>query len=153
MVKNGHLGQKSGSGFYLHEKGKVPGKDEARKPNPELEKLIKEAQKQAKDAGKSSKPFDAFRVMLPMFNEAVYAIQEGVVDPDDVDLAMQWGCGMTKGLLSTAEGKGLGWCLSELERYNQELGERFRPSWLLKKLVRARVENFASLKIEPVAAR
>src|SRR5262249_52783765 len=86
LVKAGHLGQKSGAGFYAHEKGQQPKKDEPKKLNPDLEKLLAEARKIAKNQGKASKPFDAFRVILPMFNEATYAIQEEVAQPGDVDV-------------------------------------------------------------------
>ena len=86
-----------------------------------------------------------------MFNEAIYAIQEHAVESSDVDTAMEWGCGMTKGLLTLAEEKGLEWCLSELESYQDCYGERFRPSWLLRKMVRAGIRDFSTLKATPVA--
>jgi hypothetical protein len=40
-----------------------------------------------------------------------------------------------------------------MEAYQQEHGERFRPSWLLKKLSRAKVKDFASLNKAPAAVR
>jgi 3-hydroxyacyl-CoA dehydrogenase len=150
LVAKKQLGQKTGAGFYVHEKGKPAGKDEARQTNPELASLLKEVAANS-PAAKSSKSFDAYRVLLPMFNEATYALQEKVVKPADVDVAMQWGCGMTKGLLTIAEDKGLDWCLSALESYQKELGERFRPSWLLRKLVRAGVHDFSKLGKTAVA--
>ena len=67
--------------------------------NPEITSLIAEANKVNKKPA-TSRPFDAHRILLPMFNEAIYALQEKVVEPADVDVAMQAGCGMNKGLLA-----------------------------------------------------
>lgn len=153
MIKSGFLGQKSGAGFFVHEKGVVPKKGEPKKINPELQKMIEAARKEAATDAKSSKQFEAYRVLLPMFNEAVYALQEGVIEPSDVDVAMEWGCGLTRGLLTIAEEKGLVWCLAELDGYHKDLGERFRSSWLLRKLVRAGIHDFSKLEQQPVAAR
>ncbi|MBC7997554.1 MAG: hypothetical protein IAF58_06415 [Leptolyngbya sp.] len=153
MIKSGFLGQKSGAGFFVHEKGVVPKKGEPKKINPELQQMIEAARKEAGTDRKSSKQFEAYRVLLPMFNEAVYALQEGVIETSDVDVAMEWGCGLTRGLLTIAEEKGLVWCLEELDGYHKDLGERFRSSWLLRKLVRAGIHDFSKLEQQPVAAR
>lgn len=153
MIKAGFLGQKSGAGFFIHEKGAIPKKGEPKKVNPELEKLIEAAKKEAKTDAKAGKKFEAYRVLLPMFNEAVYALQEHVIEHADVDVAMEYGCGLQRGLLTIAEEKGLAWCLTELDSYHQDLGERFRASWLLRKLVRAGVHDFSKLEQQPVAAR
>jgi 3-hydroxyacyl-CoA dehydrogenase len=144
LVAGGYLGQKSGSGFYMHEKGQAAGKSVAKKVNPELDSLI------AKASGKKhGDKFEAQRVILPMFNEAVYALQEKVVDTADVDTAMQWGCGMSKGLLTYAEKQGLKWCLEKLEHYQGIHGERFRPSWLLRKMVAAGIRDFSNSEKKP----
>jgi len=145
LVKAGCLGQKTGSGFYVHEQGVIPQKGEPRKVNPKLEEIIKEANADGK-LRRSSKKIDAYRIMLPMFNEALYALQEEVVAPADVDTGMKFGCGMKNGILSLAEEKGLEWCLNEILTHNKDLGERFRPSWYLKKLVRAGVTKFSQLE-------
>ena len=152
LVAAGCLGQKSGSGFYLHEQGAVPQKGEAKKTNPKLEEIIKELDADGK-VRKSSKKVDAHRIILPMFNEAMYALQEEVVTPADVDTGMEFGCGMKGGLLKIAQEKGLEWCLTEINSHHKELGERFRPSWYLKKLVRAKVENFSQLEQKQMAVR
>lgn len=151
MVEKKFLGQKSGAGFFIHEKGHIPQKGEAKKINPELEDLLNQARKLKPSAG-SAKAFDAYRVIMPMFNEALYAIQENVAAASDVDIAMQWGCGLNRGLVSIAEEKGLEWCLNELESQQEIHGERFRPAWMLRKLVRGRVHDFKTLSPEPVAA-
>lgn len=152
MVERGYLGQKKEAGFYLHPKGQQLKKDEPKPINPELKSLIEESRK-LKSPAKASASFDVHRIILPMFNEALYALQEKVVAVHDVDVAMQWGCGMSKGLLSLAEAKGLDWCLSELRTYEKLHGERFRPAWLATKFVRADLRDFKELKAEPVAAR
>ena len=77
-----------------------------------------------------------------------------MVTPEDVDTGMQFGCGMKGGILSLAKEKGLSWCLDEIMMHHKDLGERFRPSWYLKKLVRAGVKDFSQLKpAQPVASR
>lgn len=152
LVENKFYGQKSGAGFYQHPESQVRSKDEPKQLNPELARLIGAA-RQTSPATTSSRPFDVYRLLLPMLNEAIYAIQEQVVDAADVDVAMQWGCGMTKGLLSIAEEKGLDWCLKELEAYRAAYGERFRPAWLLRKLVKAGIHDFSKLEAAPLAVR
>ncbi len=153
MMDAGQLGQKSGAGFYVHDKDQPAKKGEPKKVNPKLAELIAQANKELGTMPKAPKKFDAFRVLLPMFNEAVYAIQEEVVEPADVDIAMEYGCGMSKGLLSIAADKGLSWCSDELDFYRNALGERFRAAWLLKKLVRAGVKDFSNLEPAPLAVR
>lgn len=142
MVKAGALGQKSGAGFYVHEKAPVKG--EAKKINPSLKDLIAQANKEVTLA-KSPRAFEANRVILPMLNEAIYCLQEQVVEANDIDIAMQNGCGFKVGLMAIAKEKGLAWCLNEINAYHKEQGERFRPSWLLGKLVGANVHDFSEL--------
>ncbi|MGH9548921.1 MAG: 3-hydroxyacyl-CoA dehydrogenase family protein, partial [Terriglobales bacterium] len=153
MVEAGQLGQKSGAGFFVHDKNQPPKKGEPKQVNPKLAELIKAANSEMKTTHKSNKQFDALRVILPMFNEATYALQETVVEPADVDVAMEFGCGMQRGLLTLARDKGLGWCLQELDQYHAALGERFRPSWLLHKLVRAGIKDFSNLEPAPATVR
>jgi 3-hydroxyacyl-CoA dehydrogenase len=151
MVEAKQLGQKSGAGFYVHDKDQPAKKGEPKKINPKLRELVETANKELTTRAKAPKKFDALRVILPMFNEAIYALQEDVVQASDVDVAMEWGCGMTRGLLSIASERGLEWSLRELEQYHAALGERFRPSWLLKKLVRAGIKDFSNLDLAPMA--
>ncbi len=154
MVAAGALGQKSGAGFYLHDKNAVKG--EAKKINPALQELIAQANKETVElaqpkTGAKSKDFDALRVILPMLNESIYCLQEQVVEADDIDVAMQHGCGFKIGLMALAKEKGLAWCLQELNAYHQAKGERFRPAWLLVKLVGAQVHDFSELNKKPIA--
>ncbi len=61
--------------------------------------------------------------------------------------------GVSPEVRQIAEEKGLNWCLDEIDSYHKDLGERFRASWLLRKLVRAGVHDFSKLEQQPVAAR
>ncbi|MBY0356676.1 MAG: 3-hydroxyacyl-CoA dehydrogenase [Candidatus Obscuribacterales bacterium] len=150
MIDKKFYGQKSGLGFFVHQKGAVPNKDAAKELNPELGKLLEEARK-LKPNAKSIKKFDVYRLMMPMFNEAIYALQENVALAADIDVAMKFGCGLNRGLLSLAEEKGLAWCLAELESQQTSHAERFRPAWLLRKLVRAGLHDFKALTREEMA--
>lgn len=151
LVKHGQLGQKSGAGIYLHAKMEPPKKDAVRAINPMLEKLLQISDGQP--AAGANGEFDVMQVILPMFNEAIYALQEKVVRCDDVDVAMEWGCGLKRGLLTLANDKGLAWCLESLEKYQSRFGVRYTPAWLLRKLVRAKLNDFSSLDLAPVAVR
>jgi 3-hydroxyacyl-CoA dehydrogenase len=151
MVEKKFLGQKSGAGFYMHPPGQVPRKDEPKQLNPELDALLNSA-RDLKPSASSPRKFDLSRIIMPMFNEALYAIQEKVAEPMDVDVAMQWGCGLNRGLISIAEEKGLSWCLEQLEAEHAIHGERFRAAWILQKLVRGQIHDFKALSPEPVAA-
>lgn len=151
MLAERLLGQKSGAGFYLHPAGKPPEKGKNREINPQLGRLLDDLRSSSPQR-RPNMGFSVDRVILPMLNEAIIAVQEGVVSASDVDTAMQWGCGMTRGLLSFAGDKGLAWCLKELEIYQGELGERFRPAWLLRKLVRAGIHDFSQAGKEPAEA-
>lgn len=145
MSQAGFYGQKKGAGFFMHPKGAPVKSDTPKQENPELAKLVANA-KNASAKPNKNLPFDAYRVILPMFNEAIYALQEHVVEACDVDVAMQYGCGMSKGLLTLAEDKGFAWILNQLETYQAAYGERFRPAWLLRKLVRAGMHDFSQCK-------
>lgn len=152
LVDKGFYGQKTGAGFFMHARGQAPAKDQAKELNPELKPLLAAARGNG-HAVKRSREFEVYRIILPMFNEALYAIEEGVVRPEDVDVAMEFGTGLKRGLLSLARDKGFDWCLKELENYHEYYGERFRPAWLLRKLVRGGIHDFSSLHPTPVAAR
>lgn len=149
LVEKRFLGQKTGMGFYVH--GGAPAKkDEPKEVNPELQALLERARSLTPPPATPSE-LDVHRIILPMFNEALYAIQEQVAEHSDVDVAMQWGCGLTRGLVSLAQERGLDWCLRRLESYQTVHGERFRPAWVLRKLVRAGIHDFTDLAPQPVA--
>ncbi|CCU77862.1 3-hydroxybutyryl-CoA dehydrogenase [Halanaerobium saccharolyticum subsp. saccharolyticum DSM 6643] len=78
------------------------------------------------------------RILIPMINEAVYILQEGVASAEDIDLAMKLGANHPIGPLALADLIGLDVCLAIMETLHEELGEdKYRPCPLLRKKVRA----------------
>ena len=82
--------------------------------------------------------FIANRILLPMINEAVYALFEGVGNAEDIDQVMKLGMNHPMGPLALADLIGLDTCLAILEVLNRGLGDdKYRPCPLLKKYVDA----------------
>ena len=85
--------------------------------------------------------FPAFivnRILLPMINEAVYALQEGVGGITDIDTAMRLGANHPMGPLELADFIGLDTCLSVMQVLHQGMGDsKYRPCPLLVKYVEA----------------
>jgi len=78
------------------------------------------------------------RVMIPLINEAVFALMEGVASAEDIDKAMVLGCGMEMGPLHMADAMGLDTVVFQMEHLFRELGDiKYRPCPLLKKMIRA----------------
>ncbi len=78
------------------------------------------------------------RVLLPMINEAIYAVYEGVGAVEDVDTAMKLGTNQPMGPLELADLIGLDTCLAIMEVMKDVLGDdKYRPCPLLKKYVDA----------------
>ena len=78
------------------------------------------------------------RVILPMINEAMYTLLEGVATAWDIDTAMRVGFNMEVGPLELADRIGLDRVLRSMDMLFHETGEtKFRPCPLIKKLVRA----------------
>ena len=125
LYQTGRYGTKSGAGFYDYAEGK----------RESLEAVIAKTQKQT---GRKGTRFSVNRLMMPMINEAVISLQEGVATAGDIDIAMMAGTGFPQdkgGPLHYADQIGVDVVLSELQALAKELGPRFWPAPMLKRMV------------------
>ena len=123
---SGRLGKKNGKGFYRYE-----GR-ERKDPDPSVYALLGISPKvENPDPGAI-----ADRMVLPMVNEAARCLEEGVVrSAADVDLALIFGTGFPPfrgGLCRWADQEGLARIIATLERLEGAVGDRFRPSEVLR---------------------
>ncbi len=82
--------------------------------------------------------FVSNRVLMPMINEAIFCVMEGVATPEAVDAVMKLGMAHPMGPLTLADFIGLDVCLMILEVLHRELGDsKYRPCPLLRKMVAA----------------
>ncbi|MFU8804436.1 MAG: 3-hydroxybutyryl-CoA dehydrogenase [Bradymonadaceae bacterium] len=78
------------------------------------------------------------RILMPMLNEAVFALMEGVGSVEDIDAAMKLGTNQPMGPLTLADFIGLDTCLAILNVLHENLGDpKYRPCPLLRKYVDA----------------
>jgi 3-hydroxybutyryl-CoA dehydrogenase len=78
------------------------------------------------------------RVLIPLINEACFALQEGLATPEDIDTAVKLGLNHPMGPLTLADFVGLDTCLYIADVLQRELGEdKYRPAALLRQYVAA----------------
>ncbi|WP_028610799.1 3-hydroxybutyryl-CoA dehydrogenase [Paenibacillus harenae] len=82
--------------------------------------------------------FVSNRILMPMINEAVYTVFEGVADPEAVDQVMKLGMNHPMGPLALADMIGLDTCLAIMETLHEGFGDsKYRPCPLLRQYVQA----------------
>ena len=114
MMEAGYFGRKSGRGYYDYS-ADIPKANEDR----ELGKII------------------LWRILVMLVNEAADALFLKIATKEDIDLAMTKGVNYPKGLLDWADEIGIENVLNQLGKLQNEYGEeRYRPSPLLKRMVR-----------------
>ena len=87
---------------------------------------------------KDSPGFVVNRMLVPMINEAVFILHEGIASADEIDAAMKLGAGHPMGPLALADMIGIDVCLYVMNILLEEFGDsKFRPCPLLKQMVDA----------------
>ncbi len=135
LIAAKRFGRKSSAGFYRYEGSadpKTAGAEDAT-----LQQLLA---KTAPPTKRPAAPFAPERLMYPMVNEAVLALQEGISSAADIDLAVVAGLGypLAKGgILHYADAVGIDAILTGLEQFNRQLGPRYHPAHRLRRMVAA----------------
>jgi 3-hydroxybutyryl-CoA dehydrogenase len=82
--------------------------------------------------------FAVNRILMPMINEAVYVLHEGIATVEEIDQAMMLGTNQPMGPLTLADFIGLDTCLAIMEVLHEGLGDtKYRPCPLLRQYVQA----------------
>jgi 3-hydroxybutyryl-CoA dehydrogenase len=87
---------------------------------------------------KNSPGFAVNRILCPMINEAIFALQEGIASAEDIDAGMKLGCNHPIGPLALADMIGLDTMLSVMEVFYDGFNDpKYRAAPLLKEMVAA----------------
>ena len=87
---------------------------------------------------KNSPGFAVNRILCPMINEAIFALQEGIATAEEIDAGMKLGCNHPIGPLALADLVGLDTMLSVMEVFYKGFNDpKYRPASLLKEMVDA----------------
>ena len=81
--------------------------------------------------------FVSNRILMPWINEGIRAYDEGVATKEDIDRGMKLGTNVPMGPLELADHIGLDICLNATETLHEELGDRYKPAYLLRRKVDA----------------
>jgi 3-hydroxybutyryl-CoA dehydrogenase len=108
--------------------------DETTQTTVELCRILGKEPVEAND----SPGFISNRILCPMINEAIFALQEGIGTPEAIDQVMKLGMNHPMGPLTLADLIGLDVVLFVMEVLQRDLGEdKYRPAYLLRKMVDA----------------
>lgn len=87
---------------------------------------------------RNSPGFVVNRILIPMINEAVFALQEGIATATEIDAGMKLGANHPIGPLALADMIGLDTCLAVMEEFCRDFNDaKYRPALLLKEMVNA----------------
>ena len=123
LVTSGRLGIKTGQGVFSYKKVESG-------PPQKAGDVCASLSKQERDI--LSK-----RLLWIVINEGIRCLDEGISNEADIDRALQLGAGMAKGPLHWADEVGLDWIFIELDNRKEAVGERYWPSPLLRRKVKA----------------
>jgi 3-hydroxyacyl-CoA dehydrogenase len=123
LVNSGKFGVKTGKGIYTYKKVGSGPPQKTGDISPSLNRQEREILSN--------------RLLWTMLNEGIRCLDEGIASEVDIDKALQLGAGMPKGPLYWADEVGLDWVFIELDNQKEAFGERYWPSPLLRRKVKA----------------
>ena len=137
-------GQKTGAGYYDYDENRNP------KPSPVTEKIIKDFMaKKGVNGRKISDEEILERCLFPMINEGVQILADKkAIRASDIDVIWQYGYGFPNyrgGLMYYGDQLGPAKVLAKMKEFQATMGDQFKPSPLLEKIV-AEGKTFADIK-------
>ena len=123
LVTSRKLGVKTGQGVFSYKKVESGPPQKTGDISPSLNKQEREILSN--------------RLLWTLVNEGIRCFDEGIANEVDIDKALQLGAGMPKGPLRWADQVGLDWIFTELDKRKEDFSERYWPSPLLRRKVKA----------------